>query len=172
MSWTDALKGMVGDHARDIRLNIDAVLLRSSLGQDEAAGCALAAAFASGNKDVIDVVKKSGSLTEEQINGALSAAALMAMNNIYYPYVEMAGDADLQGQKPELRMNVYATYGGIGKKQFEMYALSASIVGKCHFCVKSHYDLLRKEGMSSLNLRDVGRIAAVIGAVCRIADAG
>jgi alkyl hydroperoxide reductase subunit D len=43
---------------------------------------------------------------------------------------------------------------------FEMYALSASIIGKCHFCVKSHFELLKKEGMSSQQLRDIGRIVA------------
>jgi alkyl hydroperoxide reductase subunit D len=170
MSWTDELKGMIGDHAKDIRLNIDAVLLRSNLAQDEAAGCALAAAFAAGNKTVVDMIKVSGALTLDQINGALSAASLMAMNNVYYPYVEMAGDHELHGQKPELRMNVYATYGGVGKKQFEMYALAASIVGKCNFCVKSHYDLLRKEGLTVIQLRDVGRIASVINAVCKVID--
>ncbi len=168
MSWTDELKGMIGDHAKDIRLNIDAVLLRSSLSQDEAAGCALAAAFACGNKTIIEMVRNSGSLTADQITGSMTAASLMAMNNVYYPFVEMAGDPELQGQKPELRMNAYATYGGVGKKQFEMYALSASIVGKCHFCVKSHYDLLRKEGLTATQLRDVGRIASVISAASRV----
>ena len=44
-------------------------------------------------------------------------------------------------------------------------ALAASIVGKCEFCVKSHYKLLRDAGMSAQQLRDVGRIAAVIAAV-------
>jgi len=94
----------------------------------------------------------------------------MAMNNVYYPFVEMAGDPELQAQKPELRMNVYATYGGVGKRQFEMYALAASIVGKCHFCVKSHYDLLRKEGLTVVQLRDIGRIASVINASCKVID--
>ena len=73
------------------------------------------------------------------LNAALSAAALMAMNNVYYPYVEMAADTDLKTQRPELRMNAYATHGGVDKKRFELFALSASIVGKCHFCVQSHY---------------------------------
>ena len=66
--------------------------------------------------------------------------------------------------RPELRMNAYATHGGVEKKKFEAYALAASIVGKCHFCVRSHYSLLKQAGMTTLQLRDVGRIAAVIAA--------
>jgi alkyl hydroperoxide reductase subunit D len=81
----------------------------------------------------------------------------------------MAEDPDLASQPAGLRMNAYATHGGVDKRRFEMYALAASIVGKCHFCVKSHYELLKNEqGMSAQQLRDVGRIAAVIGAAANV----
>ena len=92
----------------------------------------------------------------------------MGMTNVWYPYVEMADDADLKSQAAQLRMNAYANNGGVDKRRFEMYALAASIVGKCHFCVKSHFELLKKEGMSSQQLRDVGRIAATIHAAAQV----
>ena len=57
-------------------------------------------------------------------------------------------------------MNAYATHAGVSKKKFEMYSLAASIVGKCHFCVKAHYDTLKKEGMT---LRYLEAIAVGIG---------
>jgi alkyl hydroperoxide reductase subunit D len=66
-------------------------------------------------------------------------------------------------------MNAYATHGGVSKKKFEMYALAASIVGKCHFCVKNHYDVLKKEGMTVTELQAVGKIAAVINAIGKVA---
>ena len=66
-------------------------------------------------------------------------------------------------------MTAYATSGGIEKRRFELFALAASIVGKCHFCIKSHYALLKNEhGMSTLQLRDVGRIAAVVHAAAQV----
>jgi len=46
--------------------------------------------------------------------------------------------------------------------------LAASIVGKCEFCVKAHYETLKKEGYSVENLRDIGRIAAVINSVAKV----
>ena len=64
-------------------------------------------------------------------------------------------------------MNAYASYGGVDRRSFELYALAASIVGKCEFCVKSHYKLLRDGGMSTLQLRDVGRITAVVAAAAQ-----
>jgi alkyl hydroperoxide reductase subunit D len=93
----------------------------------------------------------------------------MGMNNVWYPFVEMADDADLKTQRAELRMGAYASHGGVDKRRFEMYALAASIVGKCHFCVQSHFALLKNEqGMSVQQLRDVGRIAAVVNAAAQV----
>ena len=95
----------------------------------------------------------------------------MGRNNIWYPYVEMAKDEDLKSVRPELRMNAYATPGWISKLKFESYALAASIIGKCHFCINSHYALLKKEGITPQQLRDIGRIAAVVNATAQVIHA-
>jgi lipoyl-dependent peroxiredoxin subunit D len=171
MDFLDDLKARIPDFAKDVRLNLDSVLTRSSLEQADALGAALAAAYAARSKTLVDAIREAGQLNDVDTNAALSAAALMGMNNVYYPYVEMAEDPDLQSQRPELRMNAYGTHGGVEKKRFELFALAASIVGKCHFCVQSHYKLLKEGGFTSQKLRDVGRIAAVIAAAALALDA-
>ena len=45
-AWVDQLKETIPDYAKDTRLNIDAVVKRSTLPQEEAEAVALAAAFA------------------------------------------------------------------------------------------------------------------------------
>ena len=92
----------------------------------------------------------------------------MAMNNVWYPFVEMAADEQLKGLPAQLRMNAISTHAGTTKEKFEAYSLAASIVGKCEFCVKAHYDTLRKAGYSVEQLRDIGRISAVVVAVSKI----
>ena len=169
MEFLQTIKGRIPDYAKDIRLNLDGTIARSSLEGNDAVGVALAAAFATKSKVLTDAIRNAGVLSPEEVNGALTAAALMGMNNVWYPYVERADDSDLAQQKAELRMNAYANNGGVDKRRFEMYALAASIIGKCHFCIKSHYDLLKNhQGMSAQQLRDVGRIAAVINAVAQV----
>jgi alkyl hydroperoxide reductase subunit D len=170
MDFLSSIKDLIPDYAKDIRLNIDGVIARSSLPSEDALGVALAAAFAAKSKPIIDILRANTPAPEA--NAALTAAALMGMNNVWYPFVEMAEDADLKTQRAELRMNAYATSGGVDKKKFEAYALSASIVGKCHFCVSSHYALLKKEGYTTQQLRDIGRIAAVINAASQVIVAG
>lgn len=171
MDFLSAIKARIPDYAKDIRLNLDAVVARSSLEPADALGAMLAAAFALKSKTLVDAVRNSGELGEADLNAALTAAALMGMNNIWYPYVEMANDADLKTQRPELRMNAYATHGGVDRRRFELYALAASIVGKCHFCIQSHYKLLRETGMTAVQMRDIGRIAAVVSATAQVLEA-
>lgn len=167
MQWVDTLKEGIPDYAKDTRLNIDAVVKRSTLDPVEAEAVALAAAFATGNTKLWTWLQSQVQDAQEA-GAAITAASLMAMNNVWYPYVEMSGDENLSGLPAQLRMNAIATHGGTTKARFEAYSLAASIVGKCHFCVKAHYETLKKEGYSVEQLRDIGRIAAVMTAVARV----
>lgn len=171
MSWVDTIKNGIPDHAKDIKLNLDAVINRSGLDEIDAHACALAASIASGNGELTYEIQMNSPLVgQTEREAAMTAAALMGMNNVYYPFVEMTEDEQLKNLPAGLRMQAYATHGGVSKLKFEMYALCASIVGKCHFCVKSHYDLLKKEGMTVQQLQAVGKIAAVINAVGKVAE--
>lgn len=167
-AWVDALKEQsIPEYAKDTKLNMDAVIKRSTLPVEEAEAVALAAAFATGNSKFWTWVHSQ--LTDrKEADAALTAASLMAMNNVWYPYVEMVDDPNLKGLPAQLRMNAISTHGGTTKARFEAYSLAASIVGKCHFCVKAHYETLKKEGYTVEQLRDIGRIAAVITSVSRV----
>lgn len=165
MAFIEAVKEALPDYAKDTKLNIDAVLLRSALEADEAMGCAVAALAATGNGKLTSVLLADA---PADASAALTAASLMAQNNVWYPYVEMADDPALAGLPAQLRMNAIATHGGTTKERFEAYSLAASIVGKCHFCVKAHYEGLKKMGYTVEQLRDIGRIAAVMNAVAKV----
>jgi alkyl hydroperoxide reductase subunit D len=167
MSWVDQIKSALPEYAKDTKLNLDAVINRSTLDKTEAECVALAAAVATGNGKIVSVMLGNIEDAVER-DAAMTAASLMAMNNVWYPYVEMAEDERLTGLPAQLRMNAIANHGGSTKARFEAYSLAASIVGKCHFCVKAHYETLKKEGYTVEQLRDIGRIAAVMTSVCRV----
>ena len=165
--WVDQLKEALPDYAKDTKLNIDSVIKRSTLDTTEAECVALAAVFATGNTKLWTWIQSQVTDTKEA-ESAITAASLMGMNNTWYPYIEMAEDPALKGLPAQLRMNAIATHGGTTKSRFEAYSLAASIVGKCHFCVKAHYDTLKKEGYTVEQLRDIGRIAAVMNSVAKV----
>ena len=166
-AWVDQLKESIPDYAKDTRLNIDAVIRRSTLDPVEAEACALAAVFATGNAKLWTWMQ-SQIADQREAEAAITAASLMSMNNVWYPYVEMAADDHLKGLPAQLRMNAISTHGGTTRARFEAYSLAASIVGGCHFCVKAHYGTLKAEGYTVEQLRDIGRIAAVMVAVSRV----
>ena len=166
MSWVDTIKESLPEYAKDTKLNLDAVMNRSTLDAVEAQACALAAAMSTGNGKLVSFIQ-SGIEDETERNAALTAGSIMAQNNVWYPYVEMVGGA-LDGIPPQLRMNAIANHGGTTKARFEAYSLAASIVGKCHFCVSAHFDTLKKEGYSIDQLRDIGRIAATINSIAKV----
>jgi alkyl hydroperoxide reductase subunit D len=165
MNFIEAVKSAMPDYAKDTKLNIDAVLLRSTLDADVAMGCAVAALAATGNGKLLSLILSD---LPADADAAMTAASLMAQNNVWYPYVEMVDDPALSGLPAQLRMNAIMTHGGTTKDRFEAYSLAASIVGKCHFCVKAHYDTLKKEGYTVEQLRDIGRIASVMNSVAKV----
>jgi alkyl hydroperoxide reductase subunit D len=169
--WVQAVKDSIPDNSKDIKLNVDAVINRSGLDPVDTHAIAYVSALASGNGGLAFQIEMNGPLfqAEAEREAAKTAASLMGQNNIWYPFVEMAGDESMKGLPAGLRMNAYATHGGVSKKKFEMYSLAASIIGKCHFCVKAHYDTLKKEGMTTQELMAIGRIAAVVHAIGKIA---
>jgi alkyl hydroperoxide reductase subunit D len=128
-------------------------------------GCAVAALAATGNGKVLSILLADAPVHAES---AMTAASLMAMNNTWYPYVEMTEDPNLKGLPAQLRMNAISTHGGTTKANFEAFSLAASIVGKCDFCVKAHYDGLKALGYTVEQLRDVGRIASVMNSVAKV----
>ena len=165
MSFIDTVKPALPDYAKDTRLNLDAVLERSTLDRDVAYGCAVAALAATGNGKLVSWILASNPVHAE---AAMTAASIMAQNNVWYPFVEMAEDPALKGLPAQLRMNAIASHGGTTKANFEAFSLAASIVGECHFCVKAHYDTLKTEGYTVEQLRDIGRIAAVMNSVAKV----
>ena len=170
MSWVETLKESLPEYAKDIKLNLDAVINRSSIDPEHATYLAVAAAFATGNGKLLAYITANATDAVER-DAALTAGAIMAQNNAWYPYIEMADDKDLKGLPAQLRMNAIANHGGTTKGKFEAYSLASSIIGKCHFCVKAHYETLKQEGYTVEQLRDIGRIAATINALSKILTA-
>ena len=66
---------------------------RSSLDPADALGAALAPAFATESKPINDAIRGSWQRSDTDANAALTAAVLMGMNTVWYPYVEMAEGA-------------------------------------------------------------------------------
>jgi alkyl hydroperoxide reductase subunit D len=87
----------------------------------------------------------------------------MAMNNVYYRFTHLVGDAEYQTLRAGLRMNAMAN-PGCDKIDFELCSLAVSAINGCGMCMDSHEKTLRKHGLSAQAIQSAARIAAVIHA--------
>jgi alkyl hydroperoxide reductase subunit D len=162
----DALKDALPDYARDQKLNLSSLLNDAILTEQQRWGALLATALASRNPQVIAAVaaEAGARLSPEAVQAAKAAASVMAMNNIYYRFVHLAGDPDYRTLPAKLRMNVIGR-PGVEKLDFELWSLAVSAINGCGMCIEAHDAALKQAGASREAIQQAVRIAAVIHAV-------
>ena len=165
----ETIKSRIPDYAKDLRLNLDSVLSESGapgLSSKQIAIIALASAIASRHEPLTQAVaaQVGGVLSPAEADGARAAAAIMAMNNIYYRFTHLVSEPEYDTMRAGLRMNVMAN-PGCGKIDFELASLAVSAINGCGKCVDSHEKTLRKHEVSAQAVQSAVRIASVIHAV-------
>lgn len=153
MDALEQLRAAIPDAAKDIRLNLPAVLRGGALSEAQRRGVAAAAAGA-------DVVED-----------ARAAASLMAMNNVYYRFRHMVGKP-IYGEKPAgLRMN-RLMQPATNRTDFELMALAVSAINGCEMCGRAHEKTVTESGLTPDHVNDAVRIAATIYATAVALEAG
>ena len=163
------IKSLIPDYAKDLRLNLEAVLSEAGapgLSSKQIALVALSSAIASRHEPLTRVLAHEAvkHADAQELNGARTAAALMAMNNIYYRFMHLVDDKEYQTLRAGLRMNAMAN-PGCDKIDFELCSLAVSAINGCGMCMDSHEKNLRKHGVSAAAIQSAVRIAAVVHAV-------
>ncbi len=168
MSLTD-LAETLPDHARDLKLNLAAVLADQTLGDARKYGLILACAHGSGHKPLVDAAEAevAGRLDEAHAGAARAAAAIMAMNNVYYRFVHLASNPVYQTLPAKLRMGCIGA-PGIDKADFELFSLAVSAQNGCGMCIDSHERTLTQHGVKAETIQAAARIAAVMSAVAAV----
>jgi len=171
----ESLRQSLPDYARDIKLNLGTLLGADGLPdlpKTRKWGSAVAAAVASRNAALTHAVEHDAllSVREEIVDAARTAAAIMAMTNVYYRAAHMAGDLELSQLPAGLRMNGLTRHG-VDQADFELFGLAASVVKGCEGCTRAHVAGARKHGASTQAIQDAIRIASVIHATATVLDA-
>lgn len=168
----ETLKERMPAYARDIKLNLSGIASSAVLTEQQLWGAMLAAALASRNATVIEAIAKeaAGHLSPEAETAARTAAAIMAMNNVYYRSVHLLSDKEYMNMPARLRMNALAS-PGVDKADFELYSLAVSAVNGCGMCLDAHARELGKGGMGRAAVQEALRIAAILHAAACVIEA-
>ncbi len=167
MSMED-VKNQIPDFAKDIRLNLGTVLSEDGapgLTPQQLWGAALACAYATEAHQLLLPIQQQseGFMDDAYKNAARSAAAIMAMNNVYYRSMHLIGDPEFSRLSAKLRMTVIGN-PGISKVDFEVMCLAVSALAGCGQCLVAHRNELKKAGMDDMGVQSAIRIAAVVKA--------
>lgn len=162
----ESLKSALPDYAKDLKLNLSTLAADPALTEQQRAGAFVASAIAARNPDVIAAVSAeyAAVLTPAALTAAKAAAAIMAMNNIYYRFTHLVENEEYRSMPARLRMNVIGN-PGVDKVDFELWSLAVSAINGCGMCVAAHEREVRKHGVSADGVQTVVRIAAVVHAV-------
>ena len=139
MSAVEAIRAAIPEPARDIKLNLQSVLQQGSLSPAQRWGVAVASAIATGNHRLRDAILTDARAVvgPEVIDDALAAAALMAMNNVYYRFRHMIAKEAYEKMPARLRMQRIARPAS-NKTDFELFCLAVSAINGCETCIRSH----------------------------------
>ena len=166
----ETLKNRIPDYAKDMRLNLSTVAGEETLDAQRLWGTFVATALAGRNPDVIREITNAAAahLSPAAMTAARSAAAIMAMNNVYYKFTGMMGD-EYRAMPARLRMNAIAS-PGVDKADFELWSIAVSAMNGCQFCVRAHEKTLLEHGVDRAQIQAAVRIAAIVHAVSAVLD--
>ena len=165
MSAVEELRALIPEPAKDIKLNLQSVLQPGSLTPAQRWGVAIASAVATRHERLRDAVisDAKNEVGPEVIDDALAAAALMAMNNVYYRFRHLVGKESYSTMPARLRMQRIAK-PATNKTDFELICLAVSAINGCEMCIRSHEAVVRAGGLSEDQVHDAVRIASTINA--------
>jgi alkyl hydroperoxide reductase subunit D len=159
----------VPDYAKDIRLNLGSILADQLMPAERKNGLLLTCAHGSGYKPLVDAAEAevAGKLPEQVANAARGAAAIMAMNNVYYRFVHHVANPEYGKMPARLRMNFIGSHG-IAKEEFELMSLAVSAMNGCGMCIDSHERVLLEHGVKLDTIQAAVRVAAVMNALATV----
>src|SRR5690606_2545422 len=135
----DSLKARIPDYAKDLKLNLGSVIGNSDLPAQQLWGTVLSTAIASRSPIVLRELEPEAkaNLSPEAYQAAKAAAAVMAMNNVFYRTRHLLSDHEYGSLRAGPRMNVIGN-PGVDKVDFEYWSFAVSAINGCGMCLDSH----------------------------------
>ncbi|MEU1517345.1 carboxymuconolactone decarboxylase family protein [Streptomyces sp. NPDC005811] len=161
----DALKSALPDYAEDLRRNLDSAIGDTALSPQQLWGTVLATAIAVRSPIVLRTLGPlaRANLSPQAYTAARSAAAEMAMTNVFHRARHLLSDPGYGRLRAGLRTNVLGD-PGVARTDHELWKLAVSAINACGVCLDAHERALRAAGVDRETIQEAFRIAAVIHA--------
>ncbi|MDX4953624.1 carboxymuconolactone decarboxylase family protein [Delftia acidovorans] len=153
--------------------NIETLTQETLLTDQQKWGTFLACTHATGYPPLVNAVEAevASRISNQAADAARGAAAVMAMNNVYYRFTHIAKNGNAYAKLPaKLKMKVISEHG-IEKVDFELFSLAVSAINGCGLCVDAHERVLLQHGVTTETIQTTVRIGSVIDALAKVHSA-
>lgn len=159
----DALKDRIPLFAKDVKLNLSALSREEGLTPQQLYGLLVACGLTTRNAEVAAALEAEAAahLSPAAMDAAKAAAAIMAMNNVYYRFTHLASNKAYETLPAKLRMSVIGA-PGVDRADFELWSLAVSAMNGCGRCIDAHEKVLREAGIREDQIQAAVRVAAVV----------
>jgi len=167
----EALRAQLPAYARDIDANLSVLAGEGVLSDQAKWGCFVASACAVGEAETlrqVTIAAREAGLSDAAFTAARTAAAIMAMNNVYFRALHLMEAPEYRSLPSKLRMNRLAHHPGVETVDYELWCVAVSAINACGACLDSHEVELRARGVQPPQVQAALRIAAVVHAVGRV----
>ncbi len=163
MSRLEELRQSLSDATKDMRLNLSNILSGEGLDDSQRWTIAICSALFLRAPEVAEalIADADNSVSASHVDDAKAAAAIMAMNTVYYRTKHMLGQPDYDNLRASLRMSRMAK-PATSKIQFELCSMACASLAGCEACIQSHEASLVQEGLSKSQVHEAIRIAAAL----------
>jgi alkyl hydroperoxide reductase subunit D len=164
MPAIDSIREKLPEAAKDLKLNLQAVLRPENLTVDQVWGVALASAYFIGQNEITTAIladAKEAGASEALIDDAKASASLMGMNTVYYRFRHLVEKEAYNTIPAKLRM-MRLGQPQTDKTTFELMSMACAALAGCGMCIQAHEATLLQHGVTEAAVNDVIRIAAVL----------
>lgn len=160
------LKDQIPEFARDVRTNLVAMLEDKTLPPKCKCGLLLAVAVATRNRKVISAMECEARsvMKPDAIAAVKSAAFLIAMNNVYDRFVQLASNPEYRKMPPPLRRDLIDN-SNVARGDLELWSLAISAINGSGALIREHETALQQEWFSPTEIQTAVRFAAVMQSV-------
>jgi alkyl hydroperoxide reductase subunit D len=161
----EALRAQLPAYAKELARNLEVLAGETVLDDATKWSCFVASACAVGEPETllaVTMAAREAGLSPEAFDEAKTAAATMAMTNVYFRAVHLMAAPDYGSLPSRLR------FSRDHSTAYELCCMAVSAVNGCGACLDSHEAELRKRGVEPVQIQAALRIAAVVHAVGRV----
>lgn len=165
-NWVNSVKMSMPEHVSDLEKNLELVMTNNSLNEMDAHAVALAAAIASGNGELaFEISMNSPLFGSDDRQLVIRSVVAQSINSTFATYTRAASRLEYEVLSTNMETQNLSTEE---KTKYALYSMAAGLVFRYEWIVWNYMEVLKEEGYTDEQLRDITDIVCVVSAINKV----